>query len=74
VGPNTLGVQVTATGRHDTNLLGQSLSVAVTSDTAILVGGRRAAIDSIHVGDSAALRIRGAAGGFTATRIVVLRP
>jgi phospholipase C len=74
VGSGTVGVQVTATGRHDANLLGQILSVAVTSDTAILVGGRRAAIDSIHVGDSATLRIRGAAGGFTATRIVVLRP
>ena len=73
VGTGTVGVQVTATGPRDTNLLGQTLSVAVTSGTSILVGGQRAAVDAIHVGDSATLRIRGAAGEFTATRIVVLR-
>jgi len=74
IAPSAIGVQVTATGPHDTNLLGQTLSVAITTETTIAIAGTSASATSIRVGDSVSIRFRGKPGAYMATRIVVLRP
>ena len=74
VSPTAIALQVTATGPRDTNLLGQTLSAAITSETAVVVAGKAASAASIRVGDSVSLRFRGGPGSYTATRVVVRRP
>jgi phospholipase C len=67
--PGSVAVQVTATGPHDTNLLGQTLPVGIDSSTEILVDGRPASANDLRVGEAASLRIRGAAGAYAANLI-----
>jgi phospholipase C len=71
---SALSVQVISTGPRDTNLQGQTLIVAITPATTILISGRRADASSLRVGDVASLRIRGKPGSYTANRITVVRP
>jgi phospholipase C len=69
VASTSITVQVTATGAHDTNRLGQTLVVAIAPDTEILIDGRPATAADLRTGEAASLRIRGTAGAYTANRI-----
>jgi phospholipase C len=69
VASGSVTVQVTATGARDTNLLGQTLVVAIAPDTEILVDGRPATAADLRAGEATSLRIRGTAGAYTANQI-----
>jgi phospholipase C len=69
VASGSVTVQVTATGARDTNLLGQTLVVAIAPDTEILVDGRPATAADLRTGEATSLRIRGTAGAYTANQI-----
>jgi hypothetical protein len=62
-------VQVTATGAHDADLEGQTLTIAVTPATTILINGKSGQADGLQTGDSVTLRIRKSAGGYSANQI-----
>jgi len=69
VGSGVVTVQVTTTGAHDTDLQGQTLTIAITPATTILINGKSAQADGLQTGDSVSLRIRKSAGGYSANQI-----
>jgi phospholipase C len=69
LGTGTLTVQVTATGPHDTDLQGQTLTIAITPETTTLVNGQAAPPASLQVGEPVSLRIDQNAVGYTANQI-----
>jgi len=66
---NSLTVQVTTTGPHDTNLQGQTLTIAITQATTILVNGKPGRADELRSGESVSLRIAKSSSGYTANQI-----
>ncbi len=69
VGSGVVSVQVTATGAHDADLEGQTLTIAITPATTILINGKSGQADGLQTGDSVTLRIRKSAGGYSANQI-----
>jgi phospholipase C len=69
LGSNSLTVQVTATGSHDTNLQGQTLSVAIEPKTTILINGQPGGQSQLQSGEAVSLRIVKDSGGYTANQI-----
>jgi len=74
VEPGSVTVQVTATGPHDTNLQGQTLIVALTPNTTILLDGRRAVASRLHVAEAASLHIVATPTGWTANQLQAHSP
>ena len=69
LGTNSLTVQITTTGAHDTNLQGQTLSIAITPKTTILVNGRPGVAGQLQNGEAVSLRIVKTSAGYTANEI-----
>ena len=69
VGSGVVTVQVTATGTHDANLEGQTLAIAITPSTTILINGKSGQAGGLLTGDSVSLRIRKTSGGYAANQI-----
>ena len=67
-------VQVTATGPHDTNLQGQTLTAAITRSTVISLDGRTVRASRLAVGDPASLRIVRTPSGWRANEIDAQSP
>ena len=65
----SITVQVTATGPHDTNLNGKQLTIAVDAGTTITANGKQTQLAELRNGDPVSLRIRAVAGGYTALEI-----
>jgi hypothetical protein len=63
LGSSSVTVQVTATGPHDTYLMGQTLTVAIAPSTVVQ--------GSLQVGGAVSMRIVKSGGGYTATLISV---
>ena len=74
LGAGSLTVQVTATGPHDTDLQGQTLTIAITPQTTTLVNGQAAPPTNLQVGESVSLRIGQNAAGYTANQINAQSP
>src|SRR5579864_5056463 len=70
--PVSVTVQVTTTGLHDTNLKGETLTVALTPQTTIQLNGRTVQAGNLQVGEAASLRIVAAGAGWTANQLDVL--
>ena len=69
LGSDSLTVQVTTTGVHDTNLQGQTLTVTITPKTTILVNGQPGGPGQLQSGEAVSLRIVKDSGGYTAHQI-----
>jgi phospholipase C len=67
--PNSVTVAVTATGPHDTNLQGQTLTIAIDAGTTILINGQPANATNLQAGQVVSLRIRRAGSGYIANQI-----
>jgi phospholipase C len=72
--PTSLTVQVTATGPHDTNLQGQTLTITITATTSILINGQPGQASSLHTSESVSLHIRKNDGSYTANQISAPTP
>ncbi len=67
---NSLTVQITATGAHDTNLQGRTLTIAITPATTILVNGQTSQVGNLQTGEAVTLRItKKTDGTYTANQI-----
>jgi phospholipase C len=66
---NSLAVQVTATGPRDTNLQGQTLTIAITPATTTTVNGQPGRAAELQIGESVSLRIAKGSNGYTANQI-----
>jgi hypothetical protein len=62
-------VQVTSTGPKDTSLRGQTLTLALTASTAILLDGKPVAASSLRVGQPVSARIVKTPGGYRANQV-----
>ena len=69
LGPSSITVQVTSTGPHDTDLMGQTLTIAITPETVIVVNGQTASSSELRSGDAVALRVVKSPTGYTANSI-----
>ena len=74
VGPDSLTLQVTTTGPHDTDLQGQALVVAITPQTAVLIDDQPGQAASLQSGETASLRIHASGGGYSANQISAQTP
>ena len=74
ISPTSVTVQVTATGSHDTNLQGQTLAVALTAKTVILLNNQPTTTNSLQAGEAATLRVLPAGTRWTATQLAVHNP
>jgi phospholipase C len=70
IGTNSITVQVTVTSPHDTNFMGQSLTVAVTPTTTITLGGKATPLSGLKPGYQATVRIYLANTTFAASHII----
>ncbi|HEY8029363.1 MAG TPA: alkaline phosphatase family protein [Gaiellaceae bacterium] len=69
LGPSSITVQVTSTGPRDTDLMGQTLTIAITPETVIVVNGQTASSSELRSGDAVALRVVKSPTGYTANSI-----
>jgi hypothetical protein len=73
VGSSSLTVNVLLTGKHDTELNGQTVTVSVTADSELVSGKDKTpiALGDIKAGDLVGIHVAGEAGSMTAKRIHV---
>jgi hypothetical protein len=72
--PGLVTIQVTTTGPNDTFLQGQTLPVATTSATAVLINGHPASAGQLHVGEAVSMRVDSVAGPYMANQISAQTP
>jgi hypothetical protein len=71
---DSITIQVTGTGAHDTNLQGQTLVIAITPTTTILIDNQPGQAANLQIGEAASLHIQGSAGSFDANQISAQTP
>ncbi len=71
---DSLTLQVTATGPHDTDLQGQTLVVAITPTTTILINNEPGQATGLQNGEAVSLRIKNSAGSYSANQISAQSP
>jgi phospholipase C len=69
LGASSITVQVTSTGPHDTGLMGQSLTIAITPETVVVVNGKASSWTALQTGDAVTLRVVKSAGGYAAESV-----
>ncbi len=69
VSPQSVTVQVTATGPHDQNLQGHVLAVTITAATAVTLNGSVVSPTNLAVGEAVTLRIARTTSGWRAVRL-----
>ena len=74
LGTGSITVQVTGTGQHDTDLQGQTLSIALTPTTTILINNQPGQAASLQTGEPVTLHIKNTAGGYSANQISAQSP
>jgi phospholipase C len=74
VTPDSITVQVTATGPHDTGLNGQTLVISISPATTILINSEPGVAASLQAGETFSSRIQGPPGSYSTLQITAQTP